>query len=160
MHAIFIVVLFSIHSVAPLLLTGPSATNATISDNFTLTCNASGYPVPTIWWTHNGTTVDENEDDRAIITPSTGLRSVLSVLTVSMGAIDDSGEYACIVSSSVNDFQNITCGPVTVLVQGEVGHGFLQRDLTLPIKGWIAITPLHTHPVYSYTHTHTHYMQK
>ena len=125
--------LCSIHSVAPLLLTEPSATNATISENFTLACNASGYPVPTIWWTHNGTTVDENEDDRAAITPSTGLRSVLSVLTVSMGAINDSGEYACIVSSSVNDFQNITGGPVTVLVQGEVGHGFLQHDLTLPL---------------------------
>jgi len=145
--------LFSFHSVAPLLLTGPSATNATISENFTLSCNASGYPVPTILWTHNGTTLDDTENDCATITPSTGLRSVLSVLTVSVGAINDSGEYACIVTSSVNDFQNITGGPVTVLVQGEVGHGFLQHDLTLPIKGWIAITPPHMHPVYSYTHT-------
>ena len=113
---------FSVHSVAPLLLTGPSATNATISENFTLSCNASGYPIPTILWTHNGTTLDDTENDRATVTPSTGLRSVLSVLIVSMGAIDDSGEYACIVTSSVNDFQNITGGPVTVLVQGEVGH--------------------------------------
>ena len=121
-------VLFSIHSVAPLLLTEPSATNATISENFTLTCNASSYPVPTILWTHNGTTLDDTENDRATITPSTGLRSVLSVFTVSMGAINDSGEYACIVSSSVNDFQNITGGPVTVLVQGKMGHGFLQHD--------------------------------
>ena len=128
MHAIFIVVLFSIHSVAPLLLTGPSAINATISENFTLSCNASGYPVPTILWTHNGTTLDDTENDRATVTPSTGLRSVLSVLIVSMGAIDDSGEYACIVNNSVNDFQNITGGPVTVLVQGKMGHGFLQHD--------------------------------
>ena len=156
MHAIFIVVLFSIHSVAPLLLTGPSATNATISENFTLSCNASGYPVPTILWTHNGTTLDDTENDRATITPSTGLRSVLSVFTVSMGAINDSGEYACIVSSSVNDFQNITGGPVTVLVQGEMGHGFLQHDLTLPIKGWIAITLTHTHTcILIHTHKHT-----
>ena len=87
-----------------------------------MTCNASGYPVPTILWTHNGTIVDENENDRATITPSTGSRSVLSVLTVSMGAINDSGDYACIVSTSVNDFQNITGGPVTVLVQGKTGQ--------------------------------------
>jgi len=124
MHAIFFVVLFSLHSVVPLLLTGPSATNATISENLTLSCNASGYPVPTILWTHNGTTLDDTENNRATVTPSTGLRSVLSVLTVSMGAIDDSGEYACIVNSSVNDFQNITGGPVTVLVKGEIRHGF------------------------------------
>ena len=116
-----ILYLCSVHSVAPLVLTEPSATNATISENFTLNCNASGYPVPTILWTHNGTTVDENENDRATITPSTGSRSVLSVLTVSMGAINDSGDYACIVSTSVNDFQNITGDPVTVLVQGKTG---------------------------------------
>ena len=53
--------LCSIHSVAPLLLTEPSATNATISENFTLACNASGYPVPTIVWTHIGTAVDAEE---------------------------------------------------------------------------------------------------
>ena len=109
--------LCSIHSVAPLLLTEPSATNATISENFTLACNASGYPVPTIMWTHNGTAID----DRATITQSTALRSLLSLLTVSMGVVNDSGEYACIVTSSVNDFPNITGGPVTVLLQGKMG---------------------------------------
>ena len=112
----------SVHSVAPLVLTEPSATKVTISEDFTLTCNASGYPVPTILWTHNGTTVDENENDRATITPSTWSRSVLSLLTVSMGVIADSGDYACIVSSSIDDFQNITGGPVTVLVQGKTGQ--------------------------------------
>ena len=128
MSSIFLVlwyatfILCSVHSVAPLVLTEPSATKATISEDFVLTCNASGYPVPTILWTHNGTTVDENENNRATIAPSTGSRSVLSVLTVSMGAINDSGDYACIVSSSIDEFQNITGGSVTVLVQGKTGQ--------------------------------------
>ena len=111
----------SIHSVAPLLLTEPSATNATISENFTLACNASGYPVPTILWIHNGTAVDEDRNDHATIIQSTALRSFWSILTVSMGAVNDSGEYACNVTSSVNDFPNITGGPVTVLLQGKMG---------------------------------------
>ena len=99
---------------------GPSAMNATLSENFTLVCNASGYPVPTIEWTHNGTLVNEDENDRAtIILEFMGLRSVMSTLAVSMAAINDSGDYACVVTSSISDFQNITAGPVTVLVQGE-----------------------------------------
>ena len=160
MHANFIVISFSIHSVAPLLLTGPSAVNATISENFTLSCNASGYPIPTILWTHNSTTLDDTENDRATITPSSGLTSVLSVLTVSMGAIHDSGEYACIVSSSVNDFQNITGGPVTVLVKGEMRHAFLQYDSCLLKMNFLcahthAHTQTNTHK-HKHTHTQTH----
>ena len=118
--AVIYIVLCSVHSVAPLLLMGPSAMNATLSENFTLVCNASGYPVPTIIWTHNGTLVNEDENDRAtIILELMGLRSVMSTLAVSMAAINDSGDYACIVNSSIDNFQNITAGPVTVLVQGE-----------------------------------------
>ena len=94
--------------------------NATLSENFTLVCSASGYPVPTIIWTHNGTIVSEDEIDRAtIITNMITSRSVMSTLTVSMAAINDSGDYACIVTSSISDFQNLTAGPVIVLVQGE-----------------------------------------
>ena len=94
--------------------------NATLSENFTLVCSASGYPVPTIIWTHNGTLVNKDENDRAtIILELMGLRSVMSTLAVSMAAINDSGDYACIVNSSIDNFQNITAGPVTVLVQGE-----------------------------------------
>ena len=112
--------LCSVHLVAPLLLVGPSAMNATLSENFTLVCSASGYPIPTIIWTHNGTIVSEDENDRAtIISENITSRSVRSTLTVSMAAINNSGDYACIVTSSISDFQNLTAGPVTVLVQGE-----------------------------------------
>ena len=112
--------LCSVYSVAPLLLVGPSAMNATLSENFTLLCSASGYPVPTIIWTHNGTLVSEDENDRATITPQLiTSRSVMSTLAVSMAEINDSGDYACIVTSSIGDFQNIIAGPVTVLVQGK-----------------------------------------
>ena len=94
--------------------------NATLTENFTLVCSASGYPVPTITWTHNGTMVSEEENDQAtIISENITSRSVRSTLTVSMAAINNSGDYACIVTSSISNFQNLTSGPVTVLVQGE-----------------------------------------
>ena len=94
--------------------------NATLSENFTLVCSASGYPVPTIVLTHNGTLVNEDENDRATIRPQwITSRSVMSTLTVSLAVINDSGDYACIVTSSIGDFQNITAGPVTLLVHGE-----------------------------------------
>ena len=103
--------------VAPLLLVGPSAVNATLSENFTLVCSASGYPVPTITWTHNGTIVSEDENNRAtIISELVASRSVISALTVSMAMKNDSGDYSCIATSSISDFQS---GPVTVLVQGK-----------------------------------------
>ena len=111
---------FICYSVAPLLLVGPSDVNATLSENFTLVCSASGYPVPTIIWTYNGTIVNEEENDRAtIISKLVASRSVISALTVSMAMINDSGDYACIATSSVSDFQPVVAGPVTVLVQGK-----------------------------------------
>ena len=54
-----------------------------------------------------------------------------------MGAVNDSGEYACIVASSVNEFPNITGGPVTVLVQGKMDHGFMHHVvIVLPVRTW------------------------
>ena len=139
--------LCSVYSVAPLLLVGPSAMNATLSENFTLVCSTSGYPVPTIIWTHNGTQVSENENDRATITPQLiTSRSVMSTLAVSMAAINDSGDYACIVTSSISDFQNITAGPVTVLVQGETRfflHPYSLHLSCYSINCWSAPHPTH-----------------
>ena len=110
-----------IYLVAPLLLVGPSAMNATLSENFTLVCSASGYPVPTIIWTHNGTLVNEDEHDRATITPQLiASRSFISALTVSGAMINDSGDYVCSVASSIRDFQPLMAAPATVLVQGNV----------------------------------------
>ena len=145
--AVIYIVLCSVHSVAPLLLMGPSAMNATLSENFTLVCSASGYPVPTIEWTHNGTLVNEDENDRVTISPQLiTSRSVMSTLAVSMAAINDSGDYACIVNSSIGDFQNITAGPVTVLVQGETRFILHQYSVSLPcysINCWSAPHPTH-----------------
>ena len=122
---------------------GPSAMNATLSGSFTLVCSASGYPVPTIEWTHNGTLVNE---DRVTISPQLiTSRPVMSTLAVSMAAINDSGDYTCIVTSSIGDFQNIAAGPVTVLVQGETRFFLHPYSVSLATVGLLLIHPTHVH---------------
>ena len=100
--------------------------NATLSENFTLVCSASGYPVPTIIWTHNGTLVNEDEHDRATITRQLiASRTVISALTVSRAMINDSGDYICSAASSIRDFQPLMAGPATVLVQGNISFIYI-----------------------------------
>ena len=113
--------------------------NATLSENFTLVCSASGYPVPTIIWTHNGTLVNEDEHDRATITRQLiASRSVISALTVSRAMINDSGDYICSAASSIRDFQPLMAGPVTVLVQGNIS--FIYIHFVLQVTGLLPHT--------------------
>ena len=77
-------------------------------------CNASGYPVPSISWIHNGTAV--NDSDRIRIIPESSTRAFASVLNISSATASDSGEYTCIVSSP--NFETVSSQPVTVLIQG------------------------------------------
>ena len=81
-----------------------------------LMCSASGYPVPSISWTHNGTAV--NESDRITIIQESNTRSSTSVLSILATMENDSGEYTCIASSPVSVFQKVSNGPVAVFVQG------------------------------------------
>ena len=89
------------------------AMNVTTLEDIILTCTASGYPAPSISWTHNGTTVNES------ITEQNGERMVMSTLTVTGALINDSGEYECFATSPIDSFEIVNSGPVTVLVQGK-----------------------------------------
>ena len=86
-------------------------------DNITLICNASGFPIPRISWTHNETVV--NASDRIIIMENPLSRSIMSTLTVVMAMTNDSGSYACNATSIDGVFTEDIGGPVTVLVQGK-----------------------------------------
>ena len=95
-------------TVATVIVTGPQTQNVTAGQPFTLTCNATGYPVPSIEWTLNGTSyvIDPSV---ATITPMEGLRSNTSVLAVSNAMVNDTGTYQCIATNVVNtDTQDAT----------------------------------------------------
>ena len=105
-----------LYTVAPTILVSPSSLNVTIVEEaISLSCNASGFPVPTVSWTHNGTvatantklTIETQNDDRSIL-------SILRVAAVNV-TVNNSGEYVCTVSSSSGD---AVSNSALVLVQG------------------------------------------
>ena len=108
-------------TVAPHIDVPPMDMNVTTTEDIILTCTASGYPVPSISWNHNGTTVSESISIN--ITEQDEDRMTLSTLTVTGADFNDSGQYECFATSPIGSFQTVENGPVTVLVQGK--HLFL-----------------------------------
>ena len=110
------IVLFT---VAPRILESPSAHNITFKQNdILLSCNASGFPVPIVSWSHNGT--DITADTRLRIEARSGDRSVLSILKIvnDIVTVNDSGEYVCIASSGITGVKDTISTPALILVQG------------------------------------------
>ena len=106
-------------TVAPRIEVPPMAMNVTTTEDIILTCTASGYPIPSISWTHNDTAV--NESISISITEQD--RVTMSTLTVIGAVVNDSGQYECFATSPIGNFTVERSGPVTVLVQGK--HLFL-----------------------------------
>ena len=86
--------------VAPQITTQPQAGSVTEGDNVTLSCNASGNPVPTISWTRDESLVSSG-DQR--ISFEAGNRQ----LTITNVNRTDSGQYLCVADNSEgNDTSN------------------------------------------------------
>ena len=93
--------------VAPLITTQPQGGPVTEGNNVTLSCNASGNPVPTITWTRNGSVVTSS-----VARISFGAESrELTITTINTA---DSGEYRCVANNSVG---NDTSDAATIDVQ-------------------------------------------
>ena len=96
-------------TVAAVIVTGPQTQNVTAGSSFTLTCNATGYPVPSIEWTLNETSYIIRDSSVTTITVTEGLRSNTSDITVTNAMTDDTGVYECIATNRVDtDMQNAT----------------------------------------------------
>ena len=99
---------------AAVIVDGPQSQNVTAGQSFNLSCNATGYPVPTIEWRQNGTSYTTRDPSVITITPTDGLRSIRSVINVTNATISDTGLYQCVATNVVDtDTQN-----ATVTVQG------------------------------------------
>jgi len=89
-----------------MIVTSPETQNVTAGQNFTLTCNATGYPVPSIEWTLNGTSYIR---DSSVTTVMEMLRSLTSIIMVNDATVNDTGVYQCIATNVAgNDTQNAT----------------------------------------------------
>ena len=93
-----------------------------------LTCNVSGFPIPSVTWWHNNTqvieevprvnssTVEYNEGSG----DPTQFGRALSTLTIGTPNVNDSGDYACQAAiSSIASYAPVTSDNVTVLVQSK-----------------------------------------
>ena len=94
-------------TVGPMIVTSPQTQNVTAGKSFTLTCNATGNPVPNIEWTLNGASIGIRNSSETTIKIIEGLSSNTSVLEVSYATINDTGIYQCIATNIVsNDTQD------------------------------------------------------
>ena len=84
--------------VAPLITTQPQGGPVTEGDNVTLSCNASGNPVPEISWTRDESPVSSGDQRISF----DGGNRQLTITNVSRA---DSGEYRCVAD---NDTSNAT----------------------------------------------------
>ena len=84
-------------TVFPLIETSPQPQNLIAGGSFSLICLATGYPVPNIMWTEDGTSFFMN--NRRIVSTIEGLRSSSSVLTITNALVSDSGLYQCIANN-------------------------------------------------------------
>ena len=97
----------NIFAVAAVIVTSPQTQNVTIGQSFMLICNATGYPVPSVEWTLNGTSYIIRDSSVNSITLTEGLRSNTSVITVTNATTNDAGIYECTATNVVNtDTQN------------------------------------------------------
>ena len=78
-----------------------------------LTCNATGYPVPTIEWRQNGTSYTIIGPSLIVIRTD-GLQSNSSIITVTNATTSDTGLYQCVATNVVGT----TIENATVIVQG------------------------------------------
>lgn len=79
-----------------------------------LTCAATGFPMPQVTWYHNGSMATSDGDTVMISTVVEG-RLVSSTLIISMAMSNNSGNYTCNVTSP--EYGEVTRSGV-VLVQG------------------------------------------
>ena len=120
---------FCLSVVGPEILHGPQDQNVTDFEGvITLSCNASGFPIPLISWLHNNTELN-NEDSEVTIdtveyyessaTPDL-FGQTFSTLMIRIPNVNDSGDYACeAATSSVAFYAPVTSNNATVLVQSE-----------------------------------------
>lgn len=106
-------------------IVAPEFTEVPLDDNvtsfegvITLMCGGVGFPIPNITWFQNGSAIDMDQDNTTISTTSSdSSRTTLSILTVSMAMVNNSGFYHCNLSSL--DYEDLISEAALILVQGK-----------------------------------------
>ena len=81
----------------PEITVQPKAQTKTEGDNVTLSCNATGNPVPTISWTRDGSPVETRKNARISFSDDKKQFTIRNVNRT------DSGEYRCVANNSLGN---------------------------------------------------------
>ena len=85
-----------------------------IKESISLSCNATGYPAPTIMWTLNDVHITGvSTSDHFVL--DNGLVLVNSYYTVNNASVADEGSYVCLFT---NDAGNSSLNIATINIQG------------------------------------------
>ena len=106
--------------VAPQIATQPQGGPVIEGQNVTLSCNASGNPVPTITWTRNSSVLTSS-------VPRISFGAESRELTITSINRADSGEYRCVANNSEG---NVTSDAATLDVQCEYTSCPFEYDMT------------------------------
>lgn len=109
---------------APVLVAGPEGVLffvARFEGTIMLYCEGTGYPIPDLTWYRNGTALDASGEDSMTITQNkiAPTRTVNSSLLITTPTFHKSGQYHCILSSSVMVYEDLTSQVALVVVLGE-----------------------------------------
>lgn len=129
----------------------PVSLNVTVSNSFSLSCGASGFPLPDIVWLQNGTEIEPSNITLfegsgsgdyipILISERRGVRSVDSRLDVAMAMTNDTGSYSCSIVSDV--YPAITTSLGIVLVQGTPTQSFFIMPTHFVYAHSMCIRPL------------------
>ena len=87
----------------PKITVHPKSETTTEGNNLTLSCDATGNPVPTISWTKDGSAVDTSNNSRISLSDDNKQLTIMNVKRT------DSGKYRCTAKNNIGtDTSNAT----------------------------------------------------
>ena len=114
-------------TVGPRFIADPMGSQeVVINGEFSLICNAEGFPRPSIVWFMNNTMISNGVSDVDM-----SMTALSSTLTISNANFNDSGMYYCQAVSSEFADLNVTSGIGTITVVGKLANDVIKL-LLLP----------------------------
>ena len=97
------------------------------NDDVSIQCRVRGHPVPDVMWTHNGNLLSP-ETENITIQNSLYSHPVFSTLSISSAQAIHSGEYTCVATSPVEEYQPVSESSLLTIISSKLHclHGIIE----------------------------------